>query len=154
MEQEKEAEITAMYYVNVDQIKQRLAFVPELLTGCTELEQAFSNGDKRLITYLAQERVLHLAIETVTDVGSLIIDGFLMRDASSYEDIIDILGTEKVFSEETTAALLSLVKLRRPLVQEYDTFSREGVHPLLKELPVILPDFTRSVEAFIEKEMI
>lgn len=34
------------------------------------------------------------------DVGNAVIDGFIMRDPGSYEDIIDILQDEKVISEE------------------------------------------------------
>ncbi len=47
------------------------------------------------------------------------IDGFIMRDASSYEDIVQILQDEAVFDEETGSVLVELVKLRRPLVQHY-----------------------------------
>ena len=33
------------------------------------------------------------------DVGNLMIDGFIMRDPGSYEDIIDILIDEKVITQ-------------------------------------------------------
>ncbi|WP_068773639.1 DUF86 domain-containing protein [Paenibacillus sp. FJAT-26967] len=143
-----------MYYVNVDQINRRLAFIPQLIQACEELDSEFEKGSPKIITYFAQERVLHLAIETVTDVGSLLIDGFMMRDASSYEDIVEILGGERVFSDEIMSTLLELVKLRRPLVQEYDSYTRDGKHPLLGELPRILPVFKESVDVFIRKELI
>ena len=44
----------------------------------------------------ALERIVHLLIENVLDVGNAMIDGFIMRDPGSYDDIIDILVDEKV----------------------------------------------------------
>ena len=35
-------------------------------------------------------------MESMMDVGNLMIDGFIMRDPGSYEDIIDILVDEKL----------------------------------------------------------
>ena len=82
-----------MYYVNVEDIKKRLDAMPELEQALVQLAQEWQGT---LLQGLAQERVLHLCIETVTDVGSCLIDGYLMRDASSYEDIIEIIGGEGV----------------------------------------------------------
>lgn len=140
-----------MYYVNRKQIEQRLQFIATILAGCEAILK--SEPEMGIMRMLAQERILHLAIETVTDVGSLIIDGFLMRDASSYEDIMEILHQENVFSANTAAVLLQLVKLRKPLVQEYMNFSREQDHPLIELLPEVLPAFARSVREFISREL-
>ncbi|MCR8643829.1 DUF86 domain-containing protein [Paenibacillus sp. N1-5-1-14] len=139
-----------MYFINVEQIESRLQFIPELVKACEELEQVDMNNH---LNQLAQERVLHLAIETVTDIGSLLIDGFILRDASSYEDIVEILRGEQAFSSDVAVHLIELVKLRKPLVQEYTTWSRDGLHPMTAKLPTVLPDFEASVRSFIHKEM-
>lgn len=144
-----------MYYVNHEQIDLRLAQVPMLLEACRELQQAWDGGGARsgeLLLHLAQERLLHLAIEIVTDVGSLLIDAFMMRDASSYEDIIDILVGEGVFGAEAAAIFKELVQLRRPLVQDYPVLRRDGMHPLIMRLPEALQSFAEAVPAFISKE--
>ncbi|WJH34610.1 DUF86 domain-containing protein [Paenibacillus aurantius] len=140
-----------MYYINREQLGERLRFIPFLQEACGQLAERWNGTDPLAI--LAQERVLHLAIETVTDVGSLLIDAFMMRDASSYEDIIEILTGEKVFGEEEGRFFQQLVKLRRPLVQDYARLERGGLDPLIAELPARLGSFGRDVEAFIEKEM-
>ncbi|WP_409345508.1 DUF86 domain-containing protein [Paenibacillus sp. MBLB4367] len=140
-----------MYYVNEEQIEQRLQFISSVVEACEQLPSAWS-ADQLLVRF-AQERALHLAIETVTDIGSLMIDGFIMRDASSYEDIIDILRQEQVFGAETGATLTELVKLRRPLVQDYISFDRNVLHPLVAELPAVLRKFSEDVRAFIKKEL-
>lgn len=140
-----------MYYLNREQVDKRLAFIPLLVDACQEL--LGRNAEQQLVITFAEERVLHLAIETVTDIGSLLIDGFLMRDASSYEDIVEILYVEKVFPEHLIVPLMELVKLRRPLVQDYMELDREGHHPLLSQLPALLDQFTEAVTTFIDREL-
>lgn len=143
-----------MYYVNHEQIDIRLQFIPVITAACEQLANQWNLGQKGLLIQLAQERTLHLAIETVTDIGSLLIDAFMMRDASSYEDIVEILEGEKVFSANTAAVLKELVGLRRPLVQDYATYAREGLHPLVLQLPSVLEELAQAVPAFISREMV
>jgi uncharacterized protein YutE (UPF0331/DUF86 family) len=140
-----------MYYVNKEQIEERLDFLPYLIGALRELPHRWQAGDALMA--MAGERALHLAIEAVTDVGSLLIDGFLMRDASSYEDIVEILQGEGVFPAETGALLLRLVQQRRPLVQDYGTLDRTELHPLIREIPGALERFPADVRSFIAKEL-
>ena len=140
-----------MYYVNHEQIAVRLNTIPALSTSMEQLQQEWSG---KAIEQLAQERALHLAIEIVTDVGSYLIDGFLMRDASSYEDIIEITAGEGVYPAEMTPVLLELVRLRRPIVQEYYQWESEQLHPLLQQLPELLRQFKLAVERYIEQELL
>jgi uncharacterized protein YutE (UPF0331/DUF86 family) len=102
---------------------------------------------------MVQERCLHLAIEIVTDVGSYLIDGFIMRDASSYDDIIQINYEEKVFDNDTYEILRQLVTLRKPLVQDYYSWERSELHPLSVELPGVLEHFAIQVSDYVEKEL-
>jgi uncharacterized protein YutE (UPF0331/DUF86 family) len=139
-----------MYYVNREQIAERLAAVP----GVAEAIEALAAGwTGSLLQGLAQERCLHLAIEIVTDVGSSLIDGFIMRDASSYEDIIEIIGEEGVYSRELQEPLLDLVRLRKPLVQDYYRWPREELHPMSVGLAGMLRQFRAEVDAYLAKEL-
>ncbi|TXK86104.1 DUF86 domain-containing protein [Paenibacillus sp. N3.4] len=142
-----------MYFINHEQIDQRIQFLTSLANACNQLEKQWAEGTNNLVWQLAQERVLQLAIETVTDVGSLLIDAFILRDASSYEDIVEIVQGEGAYSAALTETLLQLVKLRKPLVQDYATWDREGMHPLIPLIPAALEEFGTSVRAFIKKEM-
>ncbi|MCS7462217.1 DUF86 domain-containing protein [Paenibacillus doosanensis] len=145
-----------MYYVNHEQINVRLQFLPVLSEACGQLVAQWDQAEPsaRLLLHLAQERTLHLAIESVTDVGSLLIDAFMMRDASSYEDIIDILAGEGVFDGQVSSILKQLVALRKPLVQDYAAYPREALHPLILALPEALSAFAEAVPAFISREMV
>jgi uncharacterized protein YutE (UPF0331/DUF86 family) len=140
-----------MYYIDRQQIDQRLGFIPYIIKACERIQIRWDAADP--LYMLAQERLLHLAIETVTDVGSLLIDGFLMRDASSYEDIISVLLIEKVFTQDLEAPLIQLVQLRKPLVQDYMNLERQALHPLISLLPSVLRSWEASVLLFIEKEI-
>ncbi|SFS57985.1 DUF86 domain-containing protein [Paenibacillus sp. BC26] len=139
-----------MYYVNREQLAVRLSVIPDVIAALTQLEK---NWDGGLMQGLAQERALHLAIEAVTDIGSYLIDGFIMRDASSYEDIVTIIEGERVFPAELQETLIELVRLRKPLVQDYFEWNRSELHPLTALLPVTLTAFKSAVEAYLVQEL-
>ncbi|MFD1886333.1 DUF86 domain-containing protein [Paenibacillus wenxiniae] len=139
-----------MYYVNREQIERRIAALDDVYGA---LEQVASHWDGSLFSGLVQERALHLAIECVTDIGSYLIDGFIMRDASSYDDIIEIIRGEQVMDEETAVRLLELVKLRRPLVQDYYDWPRHELHPLTSIMPEVLRRFARQVREYLDREL-
>lgn len=139
-----------MYYVNREGIESRLNCIPDLAEALAALASGWKGTQ---MEGLAQERALHLALEIVTDVGSFLIDGFMMRDASSYEDIVEVIGGEGVVPEERAAFFRELVALRKPLVQDYDSWPRGTLQPLTKELPVRLREFDADVRDYLRKEL-
>ncbi|MNX37787.1 hypothetical protein D3C86_681060 [compost metagenome] len=141
-----------MYYVNREQIERRLNMIPQIIEVLNQAE-AKTNQDLELLYAFAEERALHLGIEVVTDVGSYLIDGFIMRDASSYEDIIDIMLDEKVVDGELAALLTELVRLRRPLVQEYFDWRKDGLSELVTGLPDALTSFALKVRNYLDHEL-
>jgi uncharacterized protein YutE (UPF0331/DUF86 family) len=139
-----------MYYVNREQIEVRLQAIPDIASA---LQSLASNWQGTLLEGLAQERALHLAIETITDVGSYLIDGFILRDASSYEDIVEITGEAGAFPAAMQPLLIELVKLRKPIVQDYYSWPRTELHAMTRELPDQLREFGHSVEQYLEREL-
>ncbi|MBN2983131.1 MULTISPECIES: DUF86 domain-containing protein [Cohnella] len=139
-----------MYYVNRKGIESRLACIPELAEAIRELSGSWSGST---VQGLAQERVLHLALEIATDVGNALIDGFMMRDASSYEDIIEVIAGEGVISGTLAEFLRSLVGLRKPLVQDYDSWPRHKLHPLARELPEQMLAFAEEIKTYLRREL-
>ncbi|WP_210365695.1 DUF86 domain-containing protein [Bacillus sp. REN3] len=126
-----------MYFVDREQIEATLGFL--------ERQIDFFEKQERWETTMelaALERVAHTMIEAVLDVGNSMIDGFIMRDPGSYEDIIDILTDEKVVTAEMGVSLKKLIESRKMVVQQYtavehgklkETFEAEL--PLLKQFP-------------------
>ncbi|QDH22619.1 DUF86 domain-containing protein [Saccharibacillus brassicae] len=139
-----------MYYVNREQIEKRLLSLPQTIEA---MRLVAAQWDGTLLQGLAQERALHLALEAVTDIGSYLIDGFIMRDAGSYEDIIEIIHGEKVIDDELRMLMLRLVRLRRPLVQDYYEWDRTALHPLTMELPAALERFADRVNRYLLSEL-
>ncbi|THF79910.1 DUF86 domain-containing protein [Cohnella fermenti] len=139
-----------MYYVNREGIERRLGCIPEIAEAMDRLAASWTGS---LNEGLAQERVLHLALEIVTDVGNFLIDGFMMRDASSYEDIVDVIAGEGVLSAEQAETFRGLVALRRPLVQEYDSWPRRELHPLTGNLAKLLTQFADDIRDYLRREL-
>jgi len=141
-----------MYYVNETFINERLACIPDIAEALREVSRN-RDGSLTLTEGLVQERALHLATEIVTDIGNALIDGFIMRDASSYEDIVDIIAMEKVIDDRLAAAMRELVLLRKLLVQDYVEWPRNELHKLSPELPALLGEFAEQIESYLEKEL-
>lgn len=144
-----------MYYVNDEQIRKRLEFIP-VVTGVLRRLAASDNRESYdAVAGFAEERALHLAIEVVTDVGSLLIDKFILRDASSYEDIIDIIRAEGMLPDDAAVHFRELIGLRRALTQHYMELDRTRLRPKEKLIATadLLDKYPGCVNAFIEKEM-
>ena len=88
-------------------MKVEFVYLRNIKNGTTSIEKA------------ALERILHMIIESFLDVGNSMIDGFIMRDPGSYEDIIDILEDEKVITTEMSEGFKKIVSLRKNLQQDY-----------------------------------
>lgn len=140
-----------MYDINMVEIEKRFAFIPVWERGYHAVLANMHTEKWDSITDFAQERILHLAIEMVTDVASYLIDGFIMRDAGSYEDIIEIMRDEKVVSHELAQQLTQLVNLKRGLNQGYLGFGRGQLHPCMVNLDAQLMQFQQNVRDFLAK---
>ncbi|WP_458412016.1 type VII toxin-antitoxin system HepT family RNase toxin [Schinkia sp. CFF1] len=137
-----------MYFVDREKIEQLLQLIENNLKIIKE--QPSWQG---MIEKLALERIVHLLIETVLDVGNHLIDGFIMRDPGSYEDIIDILLDEKVISAEDEAPLKEIIAFRKMLVQNYEDIDHGQVLQGLQEHKAALEVFPNKVRKYLENEL-
>ncbi len=137
-----------MYFVDRDQIEETLQF----LTGQIEFFESNESWET-LMEKSALERAAHTIIEAVLDVGNAMIDGFIMRDPGSYEDIIDILDDEKVVTQEMSAGLKKIVLFRKMLVQQYTAVDHASLIETFKsELPQ-LKLFPVKVREYLTNEL-
>lgn len=137
-----------MYFVDRENIEAKLIFMEKQLmiiknnqTWASELER------------LALERLAHTAIEAILDVGNAMIDGFIMRDPGSYEDIVDILLDEKVVNAELEAVLKSFISYRKMLVQQYINVDHAALLDLLTENMMVIEQFAPSVRTYLTNEL-
>jgi uncharacterized protein YutE (UPF0331/DUF86 family) len=137
-----------MYFVDREKIEKTLLYIEENVTIYQEHPTWETKVERK-----ALERIAQATIEGVLDVGNAMIDGFIMRDPGSYEDIIDILEDEKVVTAEIAAQLKQVIRLRKTLVQDYLQLQHHEVTGVLNETKSSLFIFCNSVRHYLENEL-
>lgn len=139
---------STLYFIDSKKITTNLVYMDSLLTTF----ESQQDWKKDSIHELAVARIANVLIEAVIDVGNTLIDGFIMRDPGSYEDIIDILVDEKVITPEMDAPLKALISHRRVLVRDILEVNIDALLATMNEVLPTLKQFKPAVEAFVEKE--
>ncbi|MBT2758285.1 DUF86 domain-containing protein [Mesobacillus foraminis] len=137
-----------MYFVDREKIEETLDFLDRQLT-------LFKNHGhwETLIEKSALERLTHTMIEAILDVGNMMIDGFIMRDPGSYEDIIDILADEKVIAGDMQESLARIIPYRKMTVQQYTQVDHERLNDeFKKELPH-LQKYSGNIRDYLTNEL-
>ncbi|MGE6378639.1 DUF86 domain-containing protein [Peribacillus muralis] len=137
-----------MYFVDRQKIEQILVFLEKQL-GIFEGLDNWDGDHSELIT----ERLIHTSIDSVLDAGNAIIDGFIMRDPGSYDDIIDILHDEKVISEDKMVQFKKVLPLRKMLVQDFIEVDHQELHSVFKENIGAFKSFPPSVRDYLTNEL-
>ncbi len=137
-----------VYFIDRKKMEATLRFMEEQLT-LFEQHSAWVTPLERA----ALERLAQRIVESIIDVGNAMIDGFIMRDPGSYEDIIDILNDEKVIAPEQAIPLKDVIGLRKTLVRDYTDISHDEMAALLIANKKELIDFPKRVRAYLENEL-
>ncbi len=138
-----------MYFVDRNKITNNLSHLDELISIFETTDNWL--GDE--IHKLALQRIGHNVMEAMMDVGNLVIDGFIMRDPGSYEDIIDIFVDEKVITPEMDAPLKAVVGLRKMIVREFIAVDNEEILTVLTSNLSALKQFSSKVEDYLLNEL-
>ena len=101
----------------------------------------------------ALERIVHLLVECILDTGHDMIDGVIMRDPGSYDDIMDILVDEKVVPEGEGSQLKKLVSSRKTLVQQYQEVVHHDLLQVISEVEQALEVFPSRIRTYLEQEL-
>ncbi len=137
-----------MYFVDRKKIEQTLQCLEQTMAVFSAKEEYIQQTDR-----YALERMAQLMIDCILDVGNAIIDGFIMRDPGSYEDIIDILVDEKVVQLKEGEGLKEIVRLRKMLVQDYISVQHEQVIATLQEQGAVIGAYPSHVRRYLEQEL-
>lgn len=133
-----------MYLVD----RQRIEEILQYMEKCLDEAHSVFCEVPSFAEKLAAERLAHGLIESVLDVGHMLIDGFMMRDAGSYADIIQILHEEDVITETEKSALSEFLSLRSLLVRSYDKVDPAAVRNAFEKAKTSLLLFPDSVRAY------
>lgn len=137
-----------MYFIDRKKLESLLVF----MTKQFNLLDAQSSWTSTL-EVRALERLLHLIIESFLDVGNQLIDGFIMRDPGSYEDIVAILIDESVLPKSSEEASFALVHFRKALVQEYLNVEASDIIAALQKYLEDWRQFPDRVRSYLETEL-
>lgn len=137
-----------MYFIDSKKITNNLNYMDSVLNTF----ESKQNWEADAVTELAVARIANVLIESIIDVGNTLIDGFIMRDPGSYEDIIDILVDEKVITTEMEAPIKQLIGHRRVLVRDILEVDVTALILTLQASLATLKQFKPSVEVYVEKE--
>ncbi len=137
-----------MFFVDREKIEDTLTFLEGQINIFNQLDQIENQVQKA-----ALERVAQMMLESVIDVGNSLIDGFIMRDPGSYEDIIDILLDEQVIGENDGEQLKKLIPFRKSLVLFFTSIDHEELYRLVNENLQAFIDFPTHVRTYLAKEL-
>ncbi len=137
-----------VYDVDVQRIQKQLQHLEQCADVLKKLEGKRSGLEARF----SAERALHLAAECMIDVGTVMIDGFIMRDPGGYLDIVDILMDERVIDESTGERLKKHVRLRERLIRYYTGVDWEDLRPYQTDYD-LYGSFRNQVQDYLKKEL-
>ncbi len=137
-----------MYFVDRELIEERLNYLEKQIQQFEE-----KNEWSTALEQAALERLTQMMIESILDVGNAMIDGFIMRDPGSYEDIIDILEDEKVISPNMSQDLKVMVQYRKTLVQDYTRIDHEEVKNTFSRILPSIKLVSESVRQYLTNEL-
>jgi uncharacterized protein YutE (UPF0331/DUF86 family) len=140
--------VDEMYFVDREKLETTLAFLEKQISLFSSQKQWETPLEKA-----ALERLTHIMLESVLDVGNAMIDGFIMRDPGSYEDIIEILIDEKVITADTGNSLKILVQYRKVLVQLYTEIDHHDLHLQFTNHIKELALFPKNVRDYLQNEL-
>lgn len=144
-----------MYNVNTERIEEILTYIDKSLMPSLSaiMQNSKSEFLGQPLAGFAAERIFHLFIEGMTDVGNFLIDGFIMRDPGSYEDIVDIMEDEKVYTVEQAAVFKEIVLFRKNLVQDYTHSIHEKLFDAYVAHSQVMNSYTSLIRAYLKKEL-
>lgn len=140
-------ESDGLYQVDTTRIQAQLAYLDRC---CRVLDRIDDLTDE--IALFAASRAVHIAMECVIDVGSVMIDGFIMRDPGGYEDIIDILEDERVIPVAGARRLKDWVALRDRCLRHYAEVTPDEMEAVMAEIE-LFRSFISWVQQFLEQEL-
>ncbi|MET3683672.1 uncharacterized protein YutE (UPF0331/DUF86 family) [Alkalibacillus flavidus] len=136
-----------MYFVDQESIDETLTYYNRLLETYERTD--FSTDDQ----LFGLERIVHMTIESIIDVGNMMIDGFIMRDPGSYDDIIDILIDEQVIPAETESTYKRVIGMRSTVIKDYTNINHDTLRTAMDDGIQTLKQFPSHIYRYLEREM-
>ncbi len=136
--------------IDSDTIYSRLSTIEQCMRVIERTkEKGLQHYLKDLDTRFLTERALHLAIEASIDIANHIISNHGFRRPKDYADIFQILGEEKIITEDLSERLIHMTRFRTRLVHLYSTLDNEIVFSILENEISDILEFTAVVSEML-----
>lgn len=119
--------------VDAEVVRNKLEHLEEYINDLEEyqdLNLEKLSGDKVLFRYL--ERTIHLAVESVLDIGSHIISDERLGNPKFNSQIIEILAENNII-KENVESYIKMAKFRNIIVHDYAEIDPEILLMIIKE---------------------
>jgi len=128
----------------IDELEGYLKELKEIMPE--DYEEYMNSKEKKR----ACERLLHISIECVMDICSMIVSGLKLGIPGEESDILDKLEREKVFSKSLVKKLRGMRGFRNVLVHRYNHVDDELVFEVLKKKLKDFEDFMNEVRRVLK----
>lgn len=125
----------------VDKLKEYLGYLKSIKQYSKE---EYINNP---MIYGSSERFLHLAIESVIDIGNHVISDMRYRKPENNRDIFQILHENKLIDEKLKINLCNMAGFRNILVHDYLKIDREIVYEIILNN---LSDIEKFIKVIVE----
>lgn len=119
--------------VDAEVVRNKLEHLEEYINDLEEYQDLSLKkltGDKILFRYL--ERTIHLAVESVLDIGSHIISDERLGNPKFNSEIIEILAENEII-KENVESYIKMAKFRNIIVHDYAEIDPEILLMIIKE---------------------
>ncbi|PUU91453.1 type VII toxin-antitoxin system HepT family RNase toxin [Halanaerobium sp.] len=119
--------------VDAEVVRNKLEHLEEYINDLEEYQDLSLErltGDKVLFRFL--ERTIHLAVESVLDIGSHIISDQRLGNPKFNSEIIEILAENKIIKENVDS-YIKMAKFRNVIVHDYAEIDPEILLMIIKE---------------------
>jgi len=100
----------------------------------------------------ACERLLHISIECVLDICSILASELKLGLPSTQEDLFERLESSHIISSQVMSNLKKMRSFRNIIVRRYGIVNDELVYKILKNNLGDFLDFKKEISEFLEKE--
>ena len=136
--------------VRPEVIRKRLNKLDEYLSILGKLRRySFEEFIADAERYGSAERFLHLAIESVTDMGNHVIAELELGIVNSYSDIPKIMAERGYMSPDLKETWIRMIGFRNALVHEYVDIDRKIVYHVLQNNIQDLEKLKQSFAQFL-----
>ncbi len=107
---------------------------------------------KDLTIYYSLEHILQISIQIILDLSAHVLAEIYHENPSSYAEIIEALGKNKVIDGEFASSQLEMARFRNVLIHNYDSVDKEKVVKYAHQSSEIFRKFAKAFISISESE--